>query len=148
MAEKTQLEKIKTFPSFHISVSILCPPDRAYTFASDPANLPKWASGLSGTIQHVNGEWFAESPMGKIRISFAPVNDFGVLDHDVTLDSGKTFYNPMRVVANGDGCEVIFTLYRLPGVSDEAFSQDAATIKKDLEKLKSLLEHKTTRKGV
>ena len=34
---------------------------------------------------------------------------FGVLDHEVTLPSGVTVLNPLRVVPDGDGCEVVFT---------------------------------------
>jgi len=40
-------------------------------------------------------------------------NKFGILDHDVTLPSGAKVYNPMRVLPNNDGCELIFTLYQL-----------------------------------
>lgn len=86
------------------------------------------------------GVWIGQSPMGQVRIKFADTNRFGVLDHDVTLESGATFHNPMRVVPNGEGSEVIFTLYRQPGATDEAFQKDAAWIEKDLKTLKSLLE--------
>lgn len=129
-----------TFKSQHISVSINRPADDVYEFASNPANLPQWASGLSGSIKKTDGEWIAESPMGNVRVKFADENRFGVLDHDVTLPSGEMFYNPMRVFPNGDGSELVFTLYRLPGVSDGAFANDAKTITQDLQTLKSLLE--------
>jgi hypothetical protein len=46
----------------------------------------------------------------------------------------------LRVVPNGDGCEVMFTLLRLPGTTDEQFAADAAHIAKDLEILKGLME--------
>lgn len=35
-----------TLKSLHISVSINCPVDKVYEFASNPENLPKWAAGL------------------------------------------------------------------------------------------------------
>ena len=38
------------------------------------------------------------------------------------------------------GAEEIFTLYRRPGVPNADFQKDAAQIRRDLEKLKSLLE--------
>jgi hypothetical protein len=46
----------------------------------------------------------------------------------------------MRVFPNNDGSELIFTLYRRPGVSDQAFAEDAKSVEKDLAKLKTLLE--------
>ena len=46
----------------------------------------------------------------------------------------------MRVFANNDGSEIVFTLYRRPDMSDGMFVEDAKLVKRDLEKLKSLLE--------
>lgn len=128
------------FKSQHISVSINSPASRVYEFASNPENLPKWAAGLSGSIKQVNGEWLADSPMGPVKITFAPQNSFGVLDHNVTLSSGEIFDNPMRVFANSTGSEVIFTLYQRPGMSDVQMFDDAKLIKKDLDTLRRLLE--------
>ena len=129
-----------TFPARHISVSISRPPAEVYAFTSEPANLPRWASGLSSGIEEVDGEWVTESPMGRVKVALAARNDLGVLDHDVTLPSGETVHNPMRVLANGDGSEVVFTLYRRPGVSGGEYEADAATVVADLRRLKELLE--------
>lgn len=129
-----------TFRSRHISVSIDLPADEVYEFASTPENLPTWAAGLSGSITNVNGEWIAESPMGRVKVKFAGKNTFGILDHDVTLPSGAKVSNPMRVFPNNDGSELIFTLYRRPGMSDQMFADDAEAVTRDLEKLKTLLE--------
>ena len=129
-----------TYPAKIISIAIARKPAAVYAFAANPKNLPQWASGLSGSIKKVGGSWVAESPMGKVRIKFAKRNSFGILDHQVTLESGAAFDNPMRVQANGQGSELMFTLYRLPKVSAKAFAKDAKTIRKDLAKVKSLLE--------
>ena len=129
-----------TFKSRHISVSINRPADQVYEFASNPENLPKWAAGLSGSIENVNGDWIAESPMGRVKVKFADKNEFGVLDHDVTLPSGAKIYNPVRVFSNNDGSEVVFTLYQRPEMSDRMFAEDAQAVTRDLETLKALLE--------
>lgn len=63
-----------------------------------------------------------------------------MLDHDVTLLSGITIHNPMRVMPNAAGSEVVFSLFRLPGVSEETFEQDAAWVARDLQALKRALE--------
>jgi hypothetical protein len=49
-------------------------------------------------------------------------------------------YIPLRLVANGEGTEVVFLLFRQPGMSDEDFFADAAMVTKDLKALKRLLE--------
>lgn len=129
-----------TFEARHISVPIRRPPGEVYAFASRPENLPRWAAGLAGAIENVGGDWMADSPMGRVKVRFAEPNRFGVLDHDVTLPSGETVSNPMRVLPNGDGSEVVFTLYRRPGASDDAFAEDAAAVARDLDALRKLLE--------
>ena len=75
-------------------------------------------------------------------LRFAPPNDLGVLDHDVVLPDGTTVTNPVRVLADGDGSEVVFTLRRQPGVDDAAFEADAAAIAADLATLKRVLERR------
>lgn len=124
----------------HIRVSVERPPADVYAFAADPRNLPRWAKGLSGSIEERGGEWVAESPLGTVTVRFAPPNPFGVLDHDVVLESGATFHNPMRVLPNGDGSEVVFTLFRQAGMSDAQFEADASAVERDLRELKGLLE--------
>jgi len=80
------------------------------------------------------------APFGKVRVKFAEQNAFGVMDHEVTLESGVAVHNPMRVMPNGDGSEFLFTLIRQPGMSDEQFAKDKAAVEKDLRALKDLLE--------
>lgn len=127
--------------SQHVSVGIERPASEVYDYAADPRNLPVWAAGLAGsTVEQADGEWFTDSPMGRVTFTFAPRNAFGVLDHDVTLPSGETVHNPMRVLPDGEACEVVFTLRRRPGVSDEEFERDAAAVAEDLATLKAVLE--------
>ena len=77
--------------SQHISIGIDRPAGEVYDFAADPLNLPTWAAGLAGSRVEPDGElWFTESPLGRVTMTFAPRNEFGVLDHDVTLPSGET----------------------------------------------------------
>lgn len=125
----------------HISVSIDCPFDKVYDFIADPRHLSEWASGLSdGSPKQEGNVWIARSPMGKVRIQFAEKNPFGIVDHDVTLESGVTVHNPMRVLRNGNGSEVVFTLFRQSDMTSEKFNEDAKWVEKDLKKLKELLE--------
>lgn len=122
-----------------VSVGIAVDPATVYGYASDPANLPHWAPGFVKSIAKQGDAWVAETTLGAVKFRFAARNDLGVLDHDVELPSG-TFHNPMRVIPNGAGSEVLFTLLQLPGVSDEQFQQDMDTVRADLNKLRTLLE--------
>jgi len=127
--------------SRHISVDIARPASEVYEFAADPLNLPTWAAGLAGSPVVREGEqWVTDSPMGRVTFTFTPRNDLGVLDHVVTLPSGERVYNPMRVIGDGDGCEVVFTLRRRPGMSDQELERDVDAVAKDLATLRSVVE--------
>jgi hypothetical protein len=126
--------------SRHLGVYI----DRAvadvYAFVSDPANLPRWAPGLGSSVVREEQKWFVVTPEGRVRVTFAPENDYGVLDHEVVTPSGDTVYVPLRAIPDGDGCEVVFTLRRSPGMSDGEFERDRALVTGDLALLKQVLE--------
>lgn len=128
------------FESRTISVRIARPWRDVYDFASAPENIPLWAPGLGKSLEKVQGEWVAEGPDGPVKVRFAARNGFGVLDHYVVPRPGVEIYIPMRVIANGTGSEVVFTLFRLSGMTDEMFARDAAWVERDLKALKQLLE--------
>lgn len=124
----------------HITQSISADPKKVYDFASNPENLPQWAGGLSSTITKSGNDWVADSPMGKVKVRFAEKNSYGILDHDVTLPNGQKVHNPLRVIPAIEGSEVVFTLFKLPGVSDADFNADAGRVASDLKNLKKILE--------
>jgi len=74
------------------------------------------------------------------EVTFVEENDFGVVDHYVTPAPEVEVYVPMRVLSNGSGSEVIFTLFRLSEMSDEQFAEDVGMVERDLETLKIVLE--------
>ena len=126
--------------SRHVSTLINRTAADVYAYASDPANLPAWAPGLLRSVERVDGQWVADSDMGRILLDWAPDNPFGVMDHHVTVPSGQTFYNPMRVTANGEGSEIVFSVRRQPGMTDEEFDRDCAAVQADLDALRDILE--------
>ena len=98
------------------------------------------AAGLSAGIRLVDERWITDSPMGEVEVAFVGPVELGVLDHDVLMPDGTVVHNPLRVLPNDEGSEVVFTLYRLSGVSDEDFERDAALVGEDLERLRTVLE--------
>jgi hypothetical protein len=124
----------------HIGIGIDLPADEVYAFLAQPLNFPKWAEGLGHGFVHVEGmTWAAQSPMGPIRILFSEPNRYGILDHTVILPDGTAMTNPLRVLANGSGSEVVFTLFQRD-MTDDEMARDAGMIARDLAALKALLE--------
>lgn len=131
---------MQTFEARQVSITIGRSAAEVYAFVADPQNLPRWAQGLSGSIREVAGEWIAASPMGEVKVRFTPRNTLGALDHDVELPDGTVVSNPLRVVQNGDGSELTFTLFKRPPMTDEEFVRDAAAVARDLSALRAILE--------
>ena len=123
-----------------LSVTIAAPPARVYAFASNPQNLPRWVPSFFESVERVNGKWVAQSPLGRVAVEFVHDNDLGVLDHTVTLPSGARLTNPMRVISNGDGSEILFTLIQHEDMTDQQFQEDAELVLSDLHTLQRLLE--------
>jgi hypothetical protein len=114
-----------------LSVSINKPFDEVYQFASQPQNFALWAEGLGSDLRvGMGGIWLAETPAGPAEIQFTPRNDYGVLDHTVRLPAVR-IHVPLRVVRNGEGCEVMLTVFRLEHMSDAEFNSDLTAVTRD-----------------
>jgi hypothetical protein len=128
--------------SRHVSRVISVSPELVYEFASNPDNLPKWAAGLAKTEVVREGDvLLVDSPMGKVTVRFVPLNEYGVIDHDVTLPSGTTVTNPVRVLAHPEGSEILFTIRQIE-LTDDEFDRDIEMVEGDLERLKRLMEER------
>lgn len=136
------------YPLRDISVTIRQDPIRVAAFAGDPQNLPRWAGGLAAGIKNVAGRWLTDSPMGTVEVRFTGDICHGVLDHDVIFADGQVVHNPLRVLRNGDGSEVVFTLYKLNHMSAQDFEQGAALVLEDLQRLRQILENGDLASGV
>lgn len=124
-----------------LSISIDRDWQQVYDAMWRPQDFARWASGLSRSPLKEDGTgwWKTDGPEGPIRVRFTEHNAFGVMDHTVDIGDGTEVYVPMRVVANGKGAEILFTLFRQPGMSDEKFAADAEWIARDLIALEALV---------
>lgn len=125
-----------------VSVEIAVPPETVYRCVRDPDQLPRWAAGICKSVTVHGDVWHVDTggELGTVLLEFCPDNAFGVLDHRVTLPAGQGQNNPVRVVANGEGSELMFTVFQAEGVSDEAFLKDVQAVTRDLKTIKTLLE--------
>lgn len=129
-----------TWPALHVSRSVDVDVATVARFAGDPEKLPLWAAGLSAGIRFEDGHWYADSPMGIVEVAFTGPTESGILDHDVTLPDGTVVHNPLRVLPNDMGSEIVFTLFQRAGMTEENFLADAQLVEDDLNRLAVLLE--------
>ncbi len=123
-----------------MNISIKSDPKKVYDFVSNLENLPRWASSTFPSIKEVDGEWVIDTPNGQNKVRLAERNNFGILDHNVKLTSGIEVYVPMRVVKNGDGSEVMLTVFQTPEMTNEGYAKDMQTVEKDLDHLKTIID--------
>jgi hypothetical protein len=123
-----------------ISVSIKRDPKVVYEFVLNLENFPRWARSTFQSIKQLNGNWVAETTQGSVTIDLTERNNFGILDHFVKLSSGAVIFVPMRVIKNGEGSEVIFTLFQTADMPYDKFDEDAKSVEQDLNILKNLVE--------
>ena len=126
-----------------LHIDIDAPVERVYAFVAAPRNMPRWAPNFGHTITPDEDGWIMHTAEGPVPVRFAPPNDLGVLDHWVRLPGGE-LHNPMRVVPNGAGSVLTFTLFRQDGWTDAQLDEDAALVSADLATLKALIETQST----
>jgi hypothetical protein len=144
---QTKAQTVKTanmtLPAQTLSITILRPANDVYAFLSAPANFALWAEGFGSQLEQTAAPdtWRFRMANGtNATARFTPPNPFLIADHYVYPGNGHEVYVPMRVLANGAGSEVLFTLFRQPEMTDEILAADKAAVLKDLNKLKAVLE--------
>ncbi len=125
-----------------VKVFIRCAASEVYSFLAVPENLPTWATAFCSAVQEVGGKWIAETPRGPYPVRIAEKNVFGVVDHHVELGADQEVHIPIRVLKNGDGAEVFFTIFRPADMRDERYATEVEMVERDLDTLKKLLERK------
>ena len=128
-----------TFEARTVSVSVDRPPAQVHAYVVDARNLPEWARGFARSVRPDGDRWVVETADGPVHLQFVEPNPYGVADHRVTAD-GLDVVMPARVVPNGAGSEVVFTVLRPPGTSDDDFARDVALVEQDLRTLRDRLE--------
>ena len=123
-----------------VSVSIFRDARETYEYIRATSHLTEWATGLGAVTGEVDDVVQIDTPNGPGTLKFAPPNDFGILDHTIALESGAVTEVPMRVLSNGDGCEVMLTIFQPEDMTEREFSRDANWVKRDLETLRDALE--------
>ena len=130
-----------TRPVKNVSISINSSKEQVYQFASNPENFPRWLAFVKSVSRKSENVWNAETTIGQIEIQFVPANEFGIIDHLVKLQDGTEVSNPLRVIGNDKGSEVIFTLFQMPGKTERDIEEDAGLVEADLATLKRILEN-------
>lgn len=82
-----------------------------YEVLSLPENFARCLWGRASALCPAGADWTVDTAEGRVKLCLSERNSFGVLDYSLIRPDGMTVYIPLRVVASGEGCELILTLF-------------------------------------
>jgi hypothetical protein len=130
-----------TLQTHTVTVTIDAPLVKVAADLADPTTHPAWATEFYAGPVHPagGGEFTAPVPMlgGEVRHRIDADIARGILDL-YYAPPGAPYGPPIpvRLVPNVDGTDVLWTLARFPGVSDQAWQQGLASMARELQALK------------
>ena len=119
-----------------VHTSIEAPPEKVVAFLSDIENWKTWAPWIRSVARSPSRDWTLDTDAGVMTVRFVEPNSLGVLDHQVTLATGISVTNAMRVVANGTGSELVMVLFQWPHISAEDFERGVRAVTDDLARIR------------
>lgn len=123
-----------------VHISILAPPQQVFDFLADVSHWKTWAPWVRSVEKSSSRDWNVDTDTGPIHLRFVESNSLGVLDHTVTLASGASIYNAMRVTANASGSELVMIVQQTPPATTEQFEQDVRAVRDDFARIKKVVE--------
>lgn len=125
-----------------VTMTIDAPPETVSADLADPSSHLEWATEFfSGTAQDQgDGTWQMNVPRmgGPVLMRIGGDTRQGIIDMYLA-PVGAPFGPPIpvRVIPNGGGSDVLFTLARMPNQSDQEWSEGLQSMKRELTNLKA-----------
>jgi RNA recognition motif-containing protein len=94
-----------------------------FAWIADPENLPKWHTSFCRSLRKENGSLIAESPRGPVPVRFIRDDRTLVLDLLAEVAEGIELTNAIRILSNGEGSEIVWTLVKADGLSEAVFHE-------------------------
>ena len=131
---------MSTYRSATVHVAIDAPTATVVAFMSDMEQWKAWAPWGRSAVRTAPNAWELATDDATMKFRFAEPNAFGVLDHDVTLASGVTLTNSLRVTPNASGSDLVMVLLQWPHLSAEEFDRDVQAVTDDFARIKAAIE--------
>jgi len=94
---------------------------------------------IPDAIKSNDGWWSFTTLRGPAKLKFHENRQLGILDYQF-VDNEAKWNVPMRVISNGNDSEVITTIIKPDGISDQSFDERVIEIEKIMESMKQIIE--------
>ncbi|MDA0179963.1 SRPBCC family protein [Solirubrobacter phytolaccae] len=91
------------------SISIQAKPEAVLDLVGDAHALPRWAPGFARGVREAGAHWLVDTGAGEALIDLRVSRERGTVDIVSAEQPGRGVFT--RVLANGDGCEYLFTQF-------------------------------------
>jgi cold-inducible RNA-binding protein len=98
-------------------------PQTIFAFIADSENLSSWFSSFCRSLRRENGSLLVESPRGAVPVRFVRNDHSLVLDIVVQPAEGIELTHAIRLLSNGEGAEMVWTLVKPLGLLDSVFHE-------------------------
>jgi hypothetical protein len=114
--------------------------ERVFAYLSDIRNLPEWATEFARELREVDGEYRVVNNLGEFVFEIRADERTGVIDMYAGPSRDQMAVFPTRAVVLPDGrTSYSFTMFQAPGMPDELFESQHASLKREFENIEASL---------
>jgi hypothetical protein len=114
--------------------------ERVFAYMSDIRNLPEWATEFARELREQDGEYRVVNNLGEFVFEIRADERTGVIDMYAGPSREELAVFPTRVVSLPDGTTSFsFTMFQAPGMPDELFESQHASLKREFENIEAIL---------
>lgn len=123
-----------------VTTVLAAPRERVFEYMADIRNLPKWATEFARELREEDDGYRVVNNLGEFVFEIRADDRTGVIDMYAGPSRDELAVFPTRAVALPDGrTSYSFTMFQAPGMPDELFESQYASLKREFENIKAIL---------
>jgi hypothetical protein len=112
------------------SLGIAATPEAVHAYVSDGRNLPEWAPAFAPSIRPSDGSWVVTRGEVEFPIDVPAEPSSGTVDFVAASDHARGLF--ARVLPNGEGAELTFTIMFTPDTPEDVVAAQMITLETEL----------------
>ncbi len=123
-----------------VTAVVDAPRTRVFDYMADIENLPEWATEFARELRREGDDYKVRNGLGEFFFTIRADRETGVIDMYAGPTKEALAVFPTRVVALPDGGTAYsFTMFQGPGMPDELFDAQHASLQRELANLERIL---------
>ena len=116
------------------------PQEKVFDFMSDIERLPEWATEFARELRREGEDYKVVNGLGEFFFEIRADRETGVIDMFAGPSKDEMAVFPTRAVGLPDGRTAYsFTMFQGPGMPDELFESQHASLRREFENIERLL---------